>query len=85
MTLRESPVRRPILRLPDHNKTLILRTDASNRELGAALMQEHEGRFFCNRVRKQEADICRAEVFHHGKAVFGHCVGSNEISSLSAR
>ena len=28
MTLRESLVRRPILRLPDHNKTFILRTDA---------------------------------------------------------
>ena len=46
MTLRESLARRPILRLPDHNKTFILRTDASNCGLGAALMQEHEGRFF---------------------------------------
>ena len=46
VTLRESLVRRPILRLPDHNKTFILRTDASNCVLGAALMQEHEGRFF---------------------------------------
>ena len=46
VTLRESLVRRPILRLPDHNKTHILRTDASNCELGAALMQKHEGRFF---------------------------------------
>ena len=57
VTLRESLVRRPILRLPDHNKTLILHTDASNCELGAALMQEHERNFFSNRVRKQEADI----------------------------
>ena len=40
VTLRESLVRRPILRLPDHNKTFILRTDASNCGLGAALMQE---------------------------------------------
>ena len=46
--LRESLVRRSILRLPDHNKTFILRTDASNCGLGAALMQEHEGRFFPN-------------------------------------
>ena len=44
--LRESLVRRPILRLPDHNKTFGLRTDASNYGLGAALMQEQEGRFF---------------------------------------
>ena len=46
VTLRESLVRRPILRLPDHNKTLILRTDASNCGLWAALIQEHEGRYF---------------------------------------
>ena len=45
-TLRESLVRRPILRLPDHNKTFILRTDASNCGSGAALMQERKGRFF---------------------------------------
>ena len=46
VTLRESLVRRPILRLPDQNKTLILRTDTSNCGLGAAVRQEHEGRFF---------------------------------------
>ena len=46
VTLRENLVRRPILRLPDHNKTFILRTDASNCRLGAALMQEHAGKFF---------------------------------------
>ena len=46
VTLRESLVRRPILRLPDHNKTFILRTDASNCGLEAALMQKLKGRFF---------------------------------------
>ena len=46
VTLRESLARRPILHLPDHNKTFILRTDASNCGLGAELMQEHERRFF---------------------------------------
>ena len=43
VTLRESQVHKPILLLSDHNKTFILRTV----ELwGAALVQEHEGRFF---------------------------------------
>ena len=83
VTLRESLVRRPIMRLPGHNKTFILRTDTSNCGLGAALMKKHEGRFFSNRVRRQEADICRAEVFHHREGVFGYCVGSIEISSVS--
>ena len=46
VTLRKSLVNTPILCLPDHNKTFILRIDASNCGLGAALMQEHQGRFF---------------------------------------
>ena len=46
VTLRESMVHRPILHLPDHNKTFILGIDASNCGLGTALRQEHEGRFF---------------------------------------
>ena len=49
-TLRESLVRRPIQRLPDHNKTLNLRTDASNCGFGAAFMQEQEGSFFQSRT-----------------------------------
>ena len=78
VTLRESLVHRPILHLPDH-KTFILHTDASNCGLGAAL------KIFFNRVRKQEADICKAEVFHHREGVFSHCVGSIKISSVSGR
>ena len=36
----------PILRLPDPEKTFILRTDASDYGIGAVLMQEHEGKLF---------------------------------------
>ena len=46
MTLRESPLRRPVLRLPDHAKPFILRTDASNCGLEAALMQEHNKKYY---------------------------------------
>ena len=46
VTLRESLVRRTILRLPHHSKTFILRTDALKCGLGAAFMQKHEGRIF---------------------------------------
>ena len=43
-TLREALLKRPILRLPDHSLNFTLRTDASNRGIGAVLMQEHEGK-----------------------------------------
>ena len=36
----------PILRLPDPGKTSFLRTDASDTGIGAALMQEHDGKLF---------------------------------------
>ena len=41
----QSLVGGPILHLPKHSKTFILRVDASNCGLGAALMQEHEDFF----------------------------------------
>ena len=37
---------RPILQLPDNNKAFILRTDASDKGMGAMLLQEHEGKLF---------------------------------------
>ena len=46
VTLRQSLVSRPILRLLDRNKTVILRTGGSNCGLGAALVQEYEGILF---------------------------------------
>ena len=50
VTLRESLVRRPILRLPDHNKTFILRTDASNCGLGLCLYRNTKEDFFQSRT-----------------------------------
>ncbi|GFO44658.1 Zinc finger protein [Plakobranchus ocellatus] len=37
---------KPVLQLPDVNKKFALRTDASDRGLGAALMQENKGTLF---------------------------------------
>ena len=36
----------PVLRLPDHRRPYVLRTDASDHGLGAVLMQEHEGMLY---------------------------------------
>ena len=43
-TLRESLLKWPILRLPDHLLDFTLRTDASNSGIGVVLIQEHEGK-----------------------------------------
>ena len=56
--LSESLVRRPILRLPDYNKTFILRTDASKLWTWGCAYAGTRRKIFSNRVRKQEADIC---------------------------
>ena len=39
-------LKQPILKLPGHSKPFILRTNASNCGLGAALMQQHDERLY---------------------------------------
>ena len=45
-SLQDCLLKRPILKLPDHSKPFILRTDASNCGLGAALMQLHDEKLY---------------------------------------
>ncbi|GFO45342.1 reverse transcriptase [Plakobranchus ocellatus] len=45
-SLNVAVMSKPVLQLPDVNKKFVLRTDACNRGLGAALMQENEGTLF---------------------------------------
>ncbi|GFO27412.1 Zinc finger protein [Plakobranchus ocellatus] len=45
-SLKVAVTSKPALQLPDVNKKFVLRTDASDRGLGAALMQENEGTLF---------------------------------------
>ncbi|GFO40412.1 Zinc finger protein [Plakobranchus ocellatus] len=45
-SLKVAVTSKPVLQLPDVNKKFFLRTDASDRGLGAALMQENEGTLF---------------------------------------
>ncbi|GFO49458.1 cytosolic phospholipase a2 [Plakobranchus ocellatus] len=45
-SLKVAVTSKPVLQLPYVNKKFVLRTDASDRRLGAALMQENEGTLF---------------------------------------
>ena len=84
VTLRKSLLHRPILRLPDHNETFILHTDVSNCGLGAALTQEHEGRFFP--IANGSKKLTSAErKYSTIEKEYGHCVGSIEISSVTGQ
>lgn len=42
--LKEHLANAPILKLPNFEREFVLRTDASDRELGAVVMQEHDGK-----------------------------------------
>jgi len=46
VTLQEKLLSRPIFKLPDYEKPFILRTDASNRGMGAVLMQQHDEKLY---------------------------------------
>ena len=46
MTLQERLLKKPILKLPDHQKPFSLWTDASTCGLIASLMQEHDDKLF---------------------------------------
>ncbi|GFO18748.1 Zinc finger protein [Plakobranchus ocellatus] len=45
-SLKVAVTSKPVLQLPDVNKRIVLRTDASDRGLGSALIQENEGTLF---------------------------------------
>ena len=45
-SLRDSLLKRPILKLPDHSKPFILQTNASKFGLGATLMQLHDEKLY---------------------------------------
>ena len=59
LTLQERLLKEPILKLPDHQKPFILRTDVSNCGLGASLLREHDDKLYL--VAYASKKLCSAE------------------------
>ncbi|GFN79361.1 Pol polyprotein [Plakobranchus ocellatus] len=69
-SLKVAVTSKSVLQLPDVNKRFVLRTDASDRGLGAALMQENEDTLFpvayaCKKLtdREREYSVTEREAF----------------------
>ena len=75
LTLQERLLKKPILKLPDHQKPFILRTDASNCGLGALLMQEHKT-VPCG-LCQQKTVFSRVQVLNFRTGMPGDCVGND--------
>ena len=77
LTLQESLPKKPILKLPDHQKPFILQTDASNCGLGASLMQEHDDKLYpvAYASKKLSSAECKYSTLETGMP--GDCVGND--------
>ena len=82
VTLRESLLRRPVLRLPDHAKPFVLRMEASNCGLGAALMQEHDEKYYPVAYGGKKLTSAERKYSTLEKECFCHRLGCVQISTI---
>ena len=84
LSIKALLTREPILQLPDPEKTYFLRTDASDDGIGAALMQEHDGKLFsvCYGNKKLSSAECNYSTI---EKVFNHCVWIQKVSPVFIR
>ena len=86
LTLQERLLKRPILKLPDHEKPFILRTDTSNCGLGASLMQEHDDKLYpAVAYASKKTVFSRVQVLNFRTGMPGDCVGNDQISIVYSR
>ena len=69
--LRDSLLKRPILKFPDYSKPFILRTNASNCGLGAALMQQHDEKLYSVGYASKKLAPAETKYLTLGKECFG--------------
>ena len=73
----------PILRLPDPEETFVLRTDTSEYEIGAVLMQEHGGKLFPTYYASKNLSDAELNYSTTGKECLADRMGYQEIPYAS--
>ena len=72
----------PILHQPDWKKKFYLKTDASNIELGATLMQELVGKKLPYKFYQHKVIGCGEELFNHRKGMSSLRLGGEKVQKL---
>ena len=72
----------PILKLPDFDRSFVLKTDASDKGIGAVHLHEYDGEYFPVAYAGMKLTPYSSGIRHSGKRMFGNCLGPRNVYDL---